>query len=220
MTGAGPYVMAIVGTATEVGKTWVGAALAEELASSGITVAAHKPAQSFDEGTPESETDAGLLSAATGQLAHEVCPAHRWYAVAMAPPMAAEVLGEPPFTVADLAAEIDWPASAEVAIVEGAGGVRSPLAIDGDVIDLITAIEPDLVVLVADALLGTLNSTRLSIDALSTAASEVVVHVNRFDHGDDLAVRNLTWLRDRWGLTVTTEITELADLIGSRRRPG
>ena len=34
-----------------------------------------------------------------------VCPPHRWYEVPMAPPMAADALGRPPFTIADLVAE-------------------------------------------------------------------------------------------------------------------
>ena len=45
-------------------------------------------AQSFArDGRP---TDAELLAAASGQAPWDVCPAHRWYPAAMAPPMAAE----------------------------------------------------------------------------------------------------------------------------------
>ena len=86
----------------------------------------------------------------------------------MAPPIAAEALGLPPFTVADLVGELDWPRPrVDVGLVETAGGVRSPQADDGDVCDLVAALGPDLVVLVADAGLGTINSIRLSIDALA-----------------------------------------------------
>ncbi len=55
----------------------------------------------------------------------------------MAPPMAADMLGLPPFTVAELAREMaqDGVGPASV-FVEGAGGPRSPIASDGDNVDL------------------------------------------------------------------------------------
>ena len=48
-----------------------------------------------------------------------------------------------------------------------AGGVRSPQAVDGDATDVLAALGPDVVVLVADAGLGTINAVRLSMDALA-----------------------------------------------------
>ena len=47
-----------------------------------------------------------------------------------------------------------------------AGGLLSPLAHDGDTHDLIDACEPDAVVLVADAGLGTINLVRLCVEAV------------------------------------------------------
>jgi len=52
----------VAGTATEVGKTFVGAALLAELRATGVRVAARKPAQSFAIG--ELRTDADVLAAA------------------------------------------------------------------------------------------------------------------------------------------------------------
>ena len=90
----------------------------------------------------------------------------------MAPPMAAEALGRPPFTLADLVASCDWPAPAvDVGLVETAGGVRSPLAADGDCLALCAELTPDLVVLVADAGLGTINAVRLTTEALPCASA-------------------------------------------------
>ncbi|HEX9530422.1 MAG TPA: AAA family ATPase, partial [Acidimicrobiales bacterium] len=108
----------MAGTGTEVGKTWVASGLARRLQSAGLTVAARKPAQSDSPGTDEEETDAGRLAAATGATPGEVCPRHRWYPLAMAPPMAADALGREPVRVADLAAETTWPPSVEVGLVE------------------------------------------------------------------------------------------------------
>jgi dethiobiotin synthetase len=171
-------------------------------------VAARKPAQSFDvdgDGTPlGGPTDAAVLAGATGEPVARVCPDHRAYHRAMAPPMAAEALGLPAFSVADLVAELDWPdPPVDVGLVETAGGVRSPQADDGDAVDLARVLRPDAVVLVGDAGLGTVNGVRLSVDALTgdNGPGPVVV-LNRFDPHHDLHRRNLRWLTDRCDLHV------------------
>jgi dethiobiotin synthetase len=190
-------IVAVVGTGTDIGKTWVAACLLTSLRAAGGHVAARKPAQSFGPEDDPAGLDAAVLGAATGELAAEVCPPHRWYEVPMAPPMAAEVLGRPAFTIRDLVGELRWPAdAADVGLVETAGGVRSPLATDGDCLDYCAALGPDLMVLVADAGLGTLNSVRLSSEALAPLGVPTVVALNRFDVESDLHRRNLEWLRE------------------------
>jgi dethiobiotin synthase len=203
----------VTGTGTEVGKTWWVAATARALRARGRTVAARKPAQSFAPGDPE--TDADVLAAATGESAHDVCPPHRWYEVAMAPPMAAETLGRPAFAVADLAGELAWPPGTDVGLIEGAGGPRSPLAADGDTVDLAAAVAPDRLVLVADAGLGTINAVRLAAPALTKIAPLTVV-LNRYDTADDLHVGNRAWLEEREGLAVVDSVDALLDRIGTR----
>src|SRR5690606_18479130 len=122
---------------------------------------------------------------------------------AMAPPMAAEALGRPPFTVGDLVGEVAWPPAVGVGLVEAVGGGRSPLAADGDTVALAAALHPEHVVLVADAGLGTVNAVRLAAAAL--APRPVIVALNRFDPADDLHARNLEWLAVRDGFEVVTE---------------
>jgi dethiobiotin synthetase len=201
----------IAGTGTDVGKTYVAAALLHALRRRSRAVAARKPVQSFAPG--DASTDADVLAAATDVTATEVCPAHRWLEVPLAPPMAAEALGRPPFTVADLATEIRASAPRDVPmLVETAGGVRSPIADDGDCVAFIRALEPDLVVLVADAGLGTINLVRLSRDALREERV-VVVYLNRYDGRADLHVRNAEWLRTREDLDVVTDIEALVTLV-------
>jgi dethiobiotin synthetase len=191
-------VVAVVGTGTDIGKTWVAARLLTQLRAAGLQVAARKPAQSFDPGDHLAGRDAAVLGAATSEAPEQVCPPHRWYETAMAPPMAAEALGRPPFAIDDLMDELVWPSDAvDVGLVETAGGVRSPLAADGDCLDYCTALDPDVVVLVADAGLGTINSVRLTLGALDSLANSSVVVLNRFDDDSDLHRRNLQWLRDR-----------------------
>jgi dethiobiotin synthetase len=198
----------VVGTATEVGKTWVAARLLAAWRRAGRSVAARKPAQSFEAG--RGPTDAEVLATASGEAPEQVCPAHRWYPVPMAPPMAADVLGRPPFGVADLVEEVEWPRTrVDVGLVELAGGVCSPQADDGDAVAVTSLLRPDVVVVVADAGLGAVNAVRQSAVALAgvvgptpPAAPELAVVLNRFDPTTELHRRNLDWLRGRDGLTV------------------
>jgi dethiobiotin synthetase len=204
----------VAGTATEVGKTWVGARTLEHLTARGVTVAARKPAQSFDPADPE-PTDAEVLGAASGEDPATVCPAHRCYPVALAPPMAADVLGWPAPMIGDLIDELGWPEGpVAVGWLETVGGPRSPIADDADAVSLAGLVHPDLVVLVADAGLGTINAVLVSVAAL--VGLEVVVVLNRFDPTDDLHVRNLAWLRTREGLDVVTDAEALADVLVQR----
>ncbi len=216
----------VCGTGTEVGKTWVCGRLLTELRSRGVTVAARKPAQSFDVDSEGRRlggpTDAERLGAASGEPPDVVCHPFRSYRRAMAPPMAAEALGLPPFTVADLVEEMVWPGDGvAVGVVEMAGGVRSPQASDGDTTDLVAALAPDTVVLVADAGLGTINSVHLSMDALATATDRLpgtttVVVLDRYDGHHEIHRRNRAWLSGRNGYRVVVapgEESRLADLV-------
>ena len=97
--------------------------------------------------------------------------------------------------------------------MESVGGVRSPLAADGDSVALADALRPERVLLVADAGLGTINAVRLSAGAL--AAWPVTVVLNRYDPDDDLHVRNHEWLATRDGLDIVTDPTDLvATIVG------
>jgi dethiobiotin synthetase len=201
----------VVGTATDVGKTWVAAHLLTDLRAAGLTVAARKPVQSFDPEDDPSVRDAAVLAAASGEKAEIVCAPHRWYEVPMAPPMAAEVLGRPPFHIGDLIDELSWPdVRVDVGLVETAGGIRSPLAADGDGITLCRALAPDLVVLVADGGLGAINAVRLTAGVIEVP---FVVVLNRFDDQSDLHVRNDQWLRGFDGLRVVAGPGARADLV-------
>ena len=221
--GVGPTrprrLVVVTGTGTEVGKTWVVTQLAGALSRRGLRVAARKPVQSFSPG--DEHTDADLLAEATREHPDAVCPPWRRYPLPMAPPMAAHALERPGFTVAALGAEVvaSWSGtSVDVGLVEGAGGVASPLADDGDTAALVAMLAPDAVVVVAGPELGTINLVRLSLRALKGVP--VVVHLNRFDDDDDLHRRNRDWLVGHDGYAVSTDIAALAAEVtpGERRR--
>jgi dethiobiotin synthetase len=137
----------------------------------------------------------------------------------MAPPMAAEAMGIPPATIDDLAGEINqrWPTRLiDIGLVEGAGGVASPLAADGDNASLAWRLPADIVILVAQPGLGVINLVRLCSRALRPLPT--IVHLNRLDQADPLHVRNRDWLVDREGLTVTTSDDGLLDEILRHQR--
>ena len=203
-------VVLVAGTDTEVGKTWVAAAVAAGLRHAGVTVAARKPVQSFEPGA--GPTDAEVLAAATGEDPATVCPpaplppSCRWRRRWPPTPWAWT-----PFTVADLAGELTWP--------EGvAGGLRRDRRRGALAASPPTAtpsswpgvVEPDLVLLVADAALGAMNAVLSSAPWLSAWPTAVLL--NRFDAADDLHQRNLAWLVERHGLDVHTDPASLEAL--------
>ena len=199
----------VLGTATGVGKTWVGATVASRLRALDITVAARKPVQSF--APCDTQTDADVLARATGEPAEEICPPHRSYAMAMAPPIAAAFLGVRPPTLGDLVGEVAWPAGrVDVGLLETVGGPRSPLAADGDSSDLAAAVQPDLAVLVAPAALGAINAVRLCAPVVPRP---LIVFLNHFD-GGDLHDRNLRWLQAE-GFDVVVSVADLAGRVRS-----
>lgn len=205
----------VAGTGTEVGKTWFTARVIETLQADGVTVGARKPAQSYDPDDPH-PTDASVLAEATGEDVGDVCGDALSYPIPLAPPMAAEALGRSVPTLADLAAACQFggsPSALSIGFVELAGGVRSPMAADGDGVDLTSLLAPDLVLLVADAGLGTINSVRLTMVALGTDRP-VLVALNRFESASSLHQRNLEWLSARDGFSVvTTPADAAADLL-------
>jgi dethiobiotin synthetase len=121
--------------------------------------------------------------------------------------MAADLLQRPRISLDELVAEISWPENVDVGLVETAGGPRSPLAHDGDSVDLIKRLHPDLVVLVADAGLGTLNAVRLALASLEPLAA--TVFLNRFDPTNELHRMNRDWLSGKYGIRVATRPADL-----------
>ena len=204
MTIRPAVVVAVVGVATDVGKTWVATAVLTRLEAAGMRVAARKPVQSFEANT--GMTDADFLAAATGEDPTTVCPTHRWYPLAMAPPIAARRLGLGPIAVHDLVAELAWPSAIQIGVIETVGGARSPMADDADSATFVRSVVADHVLLVANAGLGAINAVRLCATALEATPFTVVL--NRFDRDDAVHETNRAWLADRDGFSVVTTVDD------------
>jgi len=154
----------ITGTDTGVGKTVLTALLAQFLRARGVNVAALKPLCSGG------RADAHVLRAALdGALTlDEINP---WYfRAAVAPALAARLGNQPVKRAAVLAHLRALRKKSDVTLVEGAGGLLSPLGEDFDSRDLISALRATPIV-VASNRLGAVNHVLLTLEALPRGAA-------------------------------------------------
>ena len=157
----------VTGTDTGVGKTYLAAAIVRDLRARGVRAGAYKPACSGSERGPDGGTrwaDVDALAGALGPGAdvERVCP-QRFHAP-LAPPVAAREEGRAVDAGLLRAGARWWEGRAEALIVEGAGGLLSPLAESESVADLAAELGFPLLV-VARLGLGTINHTLLTVEA-------------------------------------------------------
>jgi dethiobiotin synthetase len=154
-------IICVTGTDTDVGKTLVTAGIARAARSEGMRVVAIKPVESgCREGHPG---DGERLAEAAGQK--EPLRALQRYREPLAPPMAAEQEeGAPaPDPKAWIEAIREAAENADLTLVEGAGGLTSPLAWDWDLRDLALELEASLIV-VASNRIGVLHQLRAVVE--------------------------------------------------------
>ena len=159
----------ITGTGTGVGKTQVAATIVRELVAAGHRVGVYKPAESGcrREGDELVASDARTLWEAAGQpgeLVH-VCPQR--YEAPLAPHLAARAEGRT-LDAELLRSGIDyWQQRSDVIVVEGAGGLMSPLSDEEYVADLASDLGFPLVVVARNAL-GTIHETLSTLIVAAT----------------------------------------------------
>ncbi len=168
----------IAGTGTDLGKTHVACALLRAARARGLTVDAFKPVVSgVDPEAPET-SDPARLAAAMGRpdAWAEVSP--RRYRAPLAPHLAARLEGET-LVMADLVADCrTWLDGRDVdlALVEGAGGVMSPMTDDATNLDLMRALGLP-VLLVAGSYLGTASHLLTALEVLRSRGLTVAAIV-------------------------------------------
>jgi dethiobiotin synthetase len=185
----------ITGTDTNVGKTYVGALIARTLKAAGRRVGVYKPAASAcrTEGERLVSDDALMLWRAAGEPGEfeRVCP--QCFQAPLAPHLAARAEGK----------EIDrnllrdgvnyWLACSDVVLVEGAGGLLSPLGDNDRVVDLAHDLGLPLVIIARNAL-GTINHTLLTLHAAHTLYDDMkvagIILNNPTPPGDDPSLRS------------------------------
>lgn len=212
----------ITATDTEVGKTVIAGAICEWFRRRGGRVAALKPVASGCVHRRE-----GLVSEDAKFLAHcgdvpfpldVICPNR--YAEPLSPNVAAERAG----------VAMDWhavqrsmdtmAATSDVMVVEGAGGVMTPLDAKHTMLDLAVWLNAPAIV-VARPGLGTLNHTTLTVNAMRAAGVRVGgVVVNRYP-AERAGVAEETNLRqfEKWTKVPLLAIVPDAHVTGSDLHP-
>ena len=162
----------VTATGTDIGKTFVARGLVRALRASSRRAEALKPVMSGFEPAEAAGSDAGLLLAALGRPVTEEAIAlmSPWrFAAPLAPDMAAAREGRSvefneliPFC----SAAVRSIRGAGVLLIEGAGGIMSP--INGNHTNLDWAGQVELpVILVAGSYLGTISHTLTALDAIA-----------------------------------------------------
>lgn len=160
----------ITGTDTDVGKTYVAALIAKQLHKQGVNVGVYKPAASGCTDNGDNmlfSEDADALWNAAGQPAtvNHVCP--QMFRAPLAPHLSARAEGKEIHRELLVQGIEYWQENSDFIIVEGAGGLMSPISDDDFVADLAYEFGFPLVVVVANKL-GCINHT---LQTLVTAAA-------------------------------------------------
>ena len=169
----------VTGTGTDIGKTYVSAGLLRALTAQGMKVEVSKPVVSgFDPASPAGSDPAELLAAIGRPVTTEnLAAVSPWqFAAPLSPPLAARLEGRR----IDFRTVLDH-CRARVAagaplLIEGAGGVMSPLSDESTMLDLAAGLSLP-VLLVAGSYLGTISHTLTALLALRSAGVGVLAVV-------------------------------------------
>lgn len=182
----------VTGTDTGAGKTVLTALLARWLRDSGRTVRAVKP---FCSGGRD---DVRILRRASGsrESLDGLNPWH--YRAALTPLLAARAAGRP-VSLPEVVGFLRHAAQGtEALLVEGAGGLLSPLGEGFDARDLIRALAAAVVV-VAPNRLGAINQVRLVVEALGPRGRDARIALMAPPRRDRVSRTNLELLREYLG---------------------
>jgi len=204
----------VTGVGTEVGKTWMTSQLINQLKNDGYKVKAKKPLQSFEpDDFKKNKTDGQLLAAETGQYLDEVVLSS--FELAMAPPMAAKKLSLP---IADTQKILqfckDFSEEPDICFIEGAGGLLSPLTLDGDNLEFLKLLRPNLVIAVAISGLGVINLVKMTAGYLSEF--QVAFFLNYYDSISEVHKESFEWLTRVENLNVFISLEELKNYLKSQ----
>ncbi len=153
----------VVGTNTDVGKTWVTCAIARALRDLGQQVLAVKPIETGVGEEPSPTEDGALLAAATGQTGPK-------RALIRLPGKLGPAIAADQASVTidydDLIARLRSLATPDtLLLVEGSGGLLSPLTWSDNHLDLAHSLEARVLIVAADQL-GTISHTLLALRVL------------------------------------------------------
>jgi dethiobiotin synthetase len=157
----------VTGTGTDVGKTFLSAALIRHWRAAGHTVKAFKPVASGFEPASAAMSDPGVLLAALGRPISDIEAISPWrFAAPLSPDMASAREGR----ALEFEAIVEFSRQAAVGsdrvLIEGVGGIMVPLDERHTVLDWMSALRLP-VLLVAGSYLGTISHTLTALRVLA-----------------------------------------------------
>lgn len=189
----------VAGTDTEVGKTFVTAMIARQLVASGKRVGVYKPVSSGCAAGPSSDAEQLWEAAGKPEALARVCP--QQFAAPLAPHLAASAQTETVDEQLLTAGLTAWTNECDIALVEGVGGLMSPVSDDLYCADLAEHFRYPLLVVVPNRLgcinqaLQTLITASAFRDGLEIAG--VVLNDVRPNQDDASATSNIDELLKR-----------------------
>jgi len=206
----------ITGTDTGVGKTHVAATIARRLVADGLRVGVYKPVASGCSRDADGNLisdDARLLWEAAGRPGEpeRVCP--QQFAAPLAPHLAAHAEGREVHRQRLVDGLRYWQERSEIVLVEGAGGLFSPISDEQLNIDLARELSYPLVI-VAPNRLGTIHGVLSTVIAAYVRRTELtigalVVNEATVDPSDPSRRSNFAEIRRRLSGDMGRLLTEL-----------
>lgn len=203
----------ITATGTDVGKTYVSALIVKSMRENGFNCGYYKPALSGAEITKDGKIIPGDADYVLKTAGIKVPPENYVsyiFKPAVSPHLAAEIENNP-IKLEKIKTDFDRiKHEFEYLLVEGAGGIVCPFNIEEGILlpDVIKALNLDTL-LVADAGLGTINSTVLSAEYAKYHGINIKgIILNKFDENNLMQHDNKIQIEKLTGIKVVAEVKE------------
>jgi dethiobiotin synthetase len=190
----------VIGTDTNVGKTYVASALVQHFVQSGLKTVGMKPVASGCElnqqGELINEDSLALINVSNVKAPLDLINPYR-FKPAIAPHLAAEQVGVAVKLDSIIQAYQQLTTLAEMVVVEGAGGFFVPLNQTETLADLAMQLNIPII-LVVGMRLGCINHALLTVEAIQARGLSLAGWVaNQIDPGFDMFKENLSSLQQR-----------------------
>ncbi|WP_157159535.1 dethiobiotin synthase [Brachyspira pilosicoli] len=194
----------ITATGTDIGKTYVSGLIAKHIKDKGLNIGYYKAALSGSNDIKDSDAwyvkqQADLLDSYDEMVSYT-------YKHAYSPHLAAQIEGNPPDIKIIKNAYKDISKKHDYMIVEGSGGIICPIRYDNNqkifLEDIIKELNiPSLII--ADAGLGTINSTVLTIEYMRSKNLKINgVILNRFEMANKMHEDNKKMIEEMTGVKI------------------
>ncbi|MEI0842715.1 dethiobiotin synthase [Brachyspira pilosicoli] len=194
----------ITATGTDIGKTYVSGLIAKHIKDKGLNIGYYKAALSGSNDIKDSDAwyvkqQADLLDSYDEMVSYT-------YKHAYSPHLAAQIEGNPPDIKIIKNAYKDISKKHDYMIVEGSGGIICPIRYDSNqkifLEDIIKELNiPSLII--ADAGLGTINSTVLTIEYMRSKNLKINgVILNRFEAENEMHNDNKKMVEEMTGIKI------------------